>query len=261
MARQLTDEGVEVSTEGFLPAVETLGAGPGGSARTYTDIGRYRPCSKTAAGLRHLHRVRRLPVGLPHQGGVPRHQPGRLPVQNETLERRPPIEQMPIQQAMVELLVHMSLDQFTDLPVPKDYEEVALMLSRILHQLRVAAATVEDTSEATLRAYEIISRLPNQTQEEEDWQDQDLEEPGDFSEEEFQDLVDQLQAAMDQSGETQEGDDYESPDPVDYRGDFKPEMVAVAHQAAGRQRGAGRSPAHDPRDARTAPPRERRAGA
>ena len=50
-----------------------------------------------------------------------------------------------------------------------------------------------------LRAYEIISRLPNQTEdEEESWDEQDLEEPGDFNEEEFQDLVDRLQADMDQ---------------------------------------------------------------
>ena len=228
MAQQLTDEGVEVSAEGFLPVGETLEAGPGGSARTYTAIGRYlamfengRLAFDIFTVLEDCRLDYRIKLEYP---GISR---AASRVQNETLERRPPIEQMPIQQAMVELLVHMSLDQFTDLPVPKDYEEVALMLSRILHQLRAAAATVEDTSEATLRAYEIISRLPNQTQEEEDWQDQDLEEPGDFSEEEFQDLVDQLQAAMDQSGETQEGDDYESPDPVDYRGDFKPEMVQL----------------------------------
>ena len=65
---------------------------------------------------------------------------------------------------MVELLVHMSLERFTGLPVPEGYEEVAEMLSRILHQLRTAEANVEDTAEATLRAYEIISRLPNQTE-------------------------------------------------------------------------------------------------
>ena len=102
------------------------------------------------------------------------------------------------------------------------------MLSRILHELRTAEANVEDTAEATLRAYEIISRLPNQTEEEEQWDEQDLEEPGDFNEEEFQDLIDRLQADMEQRAESQEGDDsYESPEPVDYRGDFKPEMVQL----------------------------------
>ena len=98
------------------------------------------------------------------------------------------------------LLVHMSLERFTA-PVPEGYEEVAVMLSRILHNLRTAEANVEDTAEATLRAYEIISRLPNQQEEEDQWDEQDLEEPGDFNEEEFQDLVDRLQADMDQRGE------------------------------------------------------------
>jgi nitric oxide reductase activation protein len=102
------------------------------------------------------------------------------------------------------------------------------MLSTILHQLRTAEATVEDTAEATLRAYEVISRVPNEQEEDDQFEDQDLEEPGDFSEEDFQSLVDQLQAGMDSAGsEGGDGESYESPDPVDYRGDFKPEMVQL----------------------------------
>ena len=127
----------------------------------------------------------------------------------------------------MELLVHMSLEQFTGLPVPKEYEDAATMLSRILHQLRTALATVEDTGEATLRAYEIISRIQNETQPEDQWEEQDLEEPGDFSEEDLQALLDQLQAGMEASGEGGESQDYESSEPVDYRGEFKPEMVQL----------------------------------
>ncbi len=226
MARQLTDEGVEVTTEGLTPD----GGAPvaPGSARTYTDIGRYlamfengRLAFDIFTVLEDCRLDYRIKVEYP---GISR---AASRVQQETLARRPQIEEMPIQQAMVELLIHMSLERFNDLPVPKDYEDAAVMLSRILHQIRVASATVEDTSEATLRAYEIISRLPNETKEEDEWEDQDLEETGDFSEEDYQSLIDQLQAGMDQSGESQEGEDYESPDPVDYRGDFKPEMVQL----------------------------------
>ena len=226
MARQLTDEGVEVSAEGLTPA----GGAPVApvSARTYTDIGRYlamfengRLAFDIFTVLEDCRLDYRIKVEYP---GISR---AASRVQQETLARRPQIEEMPIQQVMVELLIHMSLERFNDLPVPKDYEDAAVMLSRILHQIRVAAATVEDTSEATLRAYEIISRLPNETKEEDEWENQDLEETGDFSEEDYQSLIDQLQAGMDQSGESQEGEDYESPDPVDYRGDFKPEMVQL----------------------------------
>ena len=101
-------------------------------------------------------------------------------VQTESLDGRPKIEELPLQEALVELLIHMSLEQFTDLPVPIEYQDVAIMLARILHQLRTAAATVEDTGEATLRAYEIISRLQNEAQPEDQWQNEDLEAPASF---------------------------------------------------------------------------------
>ncbi len=225
MARQLTDEGIDISIDASVPVEAPESPG---SMRAYTDIGRFLAMFENGKLAFDLFTVLedcrldyRIKVEYPGIGRAASR------VQTETLERRPQIEEMPIQQAMVELLIHMSLEQFTDLPVPKEYEEAAVMLSRILHQLRTAEAMVEDTGEATLRAYEIISRLPNQTEEEEDWEDQDLEEPGDFNEEEFQDLIDRLQADMEQSAEGQDGDSYESPDPVDYRGDFKPEMVQL----------------------------------
>ena len=148
-------------------------------------------------------------------------------VQIEARSGRPRIEELPLREALVELLIHMSLEQFTDLPVPREFQEEAEMLARILLQLRVAASNVEDTGEAVVRAYEIISRLTNQQQPEEEWEPQDLDDPGEFSEEEYQSLLDKLKAAQQASGEEGEGDPYDSPEPVDYRGDFKPEMVQL----------------------------------
>ena len=148
-------------------------------------------------------------------------------VQDEALANRPNIQEMGVQEALVELLIHMSLEQFTELPVPIEYKDAAVVLSQILHELRNAQAEVEDTAEATLRAYEIISRVTNENPPEEDWEQENLEEPGDFSEEEYESLIDQLQAGQDASGESGEGESRESPEPVDYRGDFKPEMVQL----------------------------------
>ena len=233
-ASQLMDPDVDlpaidnVLTEEVSPLA--LGMDPNGNMRTYTDIGRYLAMFENGKLAFDIFTVLedcrldyRIKVEYP---GISR---ASSRVQKETLERRPKMEEMPVQQAMVELLIHMSLEQFTDLPVVKEYEEAAQMLSRILHQLRTAEAEVEDTAEAGLRAYEIISRIPNEQEEEDEWEDQDLEEPGDFSEEEYQSLVDQLQAGMDQRGESgdESGESYESPEPVDYRGDFKPEMVQL----------------------------------
>ena len=198
-----------------------------GSMRTFTDIGRFLEIFENGrlgfdifTVLEDCRLDYRIKVEYP---GI---RIASSRVQGESLANRPKIEEMPLQQGMVELLVHMSLDQFQDLPVAKEYQEAGEMLSRILHELRNAEANVEDTAEATLRAYEIISRIPNEQEEEDEFEEQDLEEPGDFAEEDYQSLVDQLQAGMDASSDG-DGESYESPDPVDYRGDFKPEMVQL----------------------------------
>ena len=201
---------------------------PDGSARTYTDIGRFLSLfdnRQLAFDIFTVLEDCRLDFRVNVEYPGIRQAAGR--VQAEALANRPRIQDQALQQALVELLIHMSLEQFTDLPVPKEYEEAAVMLARILHELRTSQATVEDTAEATLRAYEIISRIDNETQEEDQWQEEDLEEPGDFSEEEFQELINKLQAALDAAAQGGEGESYESPDPVDYRGEFKPEMVQL----------------------------------
>ena len=163
---------MEVGPDGSQTAMESPVPDSPGSMRAYTDIGRFLALFENGKLAFDLFTVLedcrldyRIKVEYP---GISR---ASSRVQTETLDRRPDIEQMPLQQAMVELLIHMSLERFTGLPVPESYEEVAEMLSRILHQLRTAEANVEDTSEATLRAYEIITRLPNQTEDEEEWEE------------------------------------------------------------------------------------------
>ena len=145
-------------------------------------------------------------------------------VQDETLAKRPKIEGLPLQEAMLELLIHMSLEKFADLPVPGDHLDEATMLARILHQLRTANAIVEDTVEATVRAYEIISRLLNEHEPQDRWQPEDMASPEEFSEEDFDSLMEALQEGQGAPGE---GEEYDSPEAVEYRGDFKPEMVQL----------------------------------
>ncbi|WP_089943728.1 hypothetical protein [Candidatus Entotheonella palauensis] len=147
-------------------------------------------------------------------------------VQSESLSNRPKIDTLPVQEALVELLIHMSLEQFTSLPVPQVYGEAAMMLARIVHALRTPHATVEDAAEATLRAYEIISRIPNDLQPVHQWQTRDLSKPGRFSEAAYEALIADLQARA----SAEESNPYDAPEPVDYRGDFKPEMVQILTQ-------------------------------
>ena len=157
-------------------------------------------------------------------------------VQSEALETRPPIQQMPLQQAMAELLIRLSLHQVKEVPVPKAYVAEARELAALLRQVQAEDATVEDTAEATVRMYHIISQLPNEEVPPEDWQTEDLED-GTFDEQDPDDVLQQLRQQGSGEGEETE-EDYESPEDVDYRGDFKPEMV----QLLSRMRGQGDDP-------------------
>ncbi len=151
-------------------------------------------------------------------------------VQAEALASRPQIEVMPVQQALVELLIHMSLEHFRALSVPTAYTDVALMLSRIVHALCTAQATVEDTAEATLRAYELIARLPNARLPDDQWSRQDLEAPGTFSEAAYEALLEALQASHEMARGHEADDAYDAPESVDFRGNFKPQMVQLLTQ-------------------------------
>ena len=210
------------------PAPE-LGEGPGGTMRVYTDIGRFlalfedrRMAFDLFSVLEDCRLDYRIKTDYP---GIRR---PALDVQGDALAQRPQIADLPLQEALIELLVHMSLDRFAGLPVPQEYRDEAYMLARIMHRLRTIRASIEDTGEAALRAYEIISRLQNRQQPEDEFQPEDLDDPGEFSEEKYQALLDKLQAQMnEQQGEEGESDPYESPEPVEYRGDFKPEMVQL----------------------------------
>ena len=206
-----------------------MGDGPGGTMRVYTDIGRFLALfedRRMAFDLFSVLEDCRLDYRIKTDyRGIRR---PALDVQGDALTQRPRVEELPLQEALIELLVHMSLDRFEGLLVPQEYREEAYMLARIMHRLRTIRASIEDTAEASLRAYEIISRLQNQQQPEDEYQPEDLDDPGEFSEEEYEALLDKLQAQMDeQQGERGEGDPYESPEPVEYRGDFKPEMVQL----------------------------------
>jgi nitric oxide reductase activation protein len=206
-----------------------IGDGPGGTMRVYTDIGRFLALfedRRMAFDLFSVLEDCRLDYLI--KTDYPGIRRPALDVQGDALAQRPRVEELPLQEALIELLVHMSLDRFEGLLVPQEYREEAYMLARIMHRLRTIRASIEDTAEASLRAYEIISRLQNQQQPEDEYQPEDLDDPGEFSEEEYEALLDKLQAQMDeQQGEQGEGDPYESPEPVEYRGDFKPEMVQL----------------------------------
>ena len=96
----------------------------------------------------------------------------------------------------------------------------------LLRSLQQPQATVEDAAEATLRLYDLAISLPNVSAEELeglDWQPLGEE------------LFDLMHLKPEGGGESGPGrqlpqgseEGYESPQPVDFRGDFKPELVQL----------------------------------
>lgn len=144
--------------------------------------------------------------------------------ENEVERRRLPNE-MPLRQAFVENLIRASLDAPGTMVWPAPLRPLLGDALRALFALKEKGALVEDTAEATLAMYEIALKIPNIP-------------PDQLDDFEWETVTeDMMQLMMSTPGEGGEGEgqmmptgtemDYESPDQVDFRGDFKPELVQL----------------------------------
>jgi hypothetical protein len=143
--------------------------------------------------------------------------------QQSELERRPDVAQMPLRQAFVENLVRASLDGAEQIIWPSSLLPILTDAIGVIETLRQPQALVEDAAEATLRLYEIAQRIPNIAPEMmDDWEEID------------EDALQTIPMSGDSAGDSMdlqmpqgESMPYESPPPVDFRGDFKPETVQL----------------------------------
>ncbi len=149
--------------------------------------------------------------------------------QRRELDRRPEITFLPLRQAFLENLLRVSLDGGDRLVWPPDLKEYLRTGVSLLRSVQRPEAIVEDAAEITLILHDLVMRLPNRLAEElgleweamgEESLDLMMVPPGatpgrapDFSD------LPQLPQGADQA--------YESPQPVDFRGDFKPELVQL----------------------------------
>ena len=158
--------------------------------------------------------------------------------QQRSLAERSRLEELPMREALVEFMVRLSLHQETGLKAPREYAGVARRLARLVRMLMRPTATVEDSAEATARIYSMIADIPNNAIPEDEFEDVDLDE--ETPEEEPEDLEQLLQmfggegepdaTAEPGEGEPPEEEEYDSPEDVDYRGEFKPEMAQFLSQ-------------------------------
>jgi len=167
-------------------------------------------------------------------------------LQAAAAQRRRPIEQMPARQAMVENLLRASLDEAGDVRWPGDLAETMRAPLRVLGRIREEGASVQDTAAATRLLYEWISSVPNVELETQDWSDLDFESPpGEAEDGETEMLPGSGSGGLEESYMPSmpgsEERPYDSPEPVDFRGDFKPELVQLLMKLKG-ETGSGDAP-------------------
>ncbi|MFN8507532.1 MAG: VWA domain-containing protein [Dehalococcoidia bacterium] len=151
-------------------------------------------------------------------------------MQKAALEHRPDIRRMPLRTAFVENLVRASLDGASAILFPTNRQDEMAQGLGLLNAVDVDGARVEDSAEATLRLYRLAMSIPNVFEGDDDieW---DSVEPMEGMDRSMMDASGELGGG--QSGEMQPGDvgqgeeQYASPEDVDYRGDFKPELVQL----------------------------------
>jgi nitric oxide reductase NorD protein len=156
--------------------------------------------------------------------------------QRVELDRRPAVEELPLLQAFVENLVRASLGGIDRVRWPEPLSPVIEQAVGILSALGQPQAIVEDSAEATIRLYRLARQIPNILSEMMDQQWQELN----------QEMMQLMATTADALGESDidfpQGSPvpYDSPDPVEFRGDFKPEMVQLLmrlRQESGREQG------------------------
>ncbi|MGI8927627.1 MAG: nitric oxide reductase activation protein NorD [Tepidiformaceae bacterium] len=147
-------------------------------------------------------------------------------MQRAELERRPDVRQLPLRQGFVENLVRSSLDGADAVLWPRSRAEVMSQALGILQAVAGAGANVEDAAEATLRLYKMAFAIPNVIDDELDWESVEAMEGAEGMSMDAGEMGGQ--GGDPQMGDVGEGEaDYESPQEVDFRGDFKPELVEL----------------------------------
>ena len=173
-------------------------------------------------------------------------------VQDDALGSRPDMTDLPAREALIEFMIRISLGQSANLIAPKRHMEVARKLRRLIRLMQQDVAIVEDAAEATIRACAWLTEVKNEELGEDEFEnldddEEDDEQQGDDEEEDdlqgiIQAFIESMQpgeGAGDDEESAEESDDmdmgedqdYSSPQEVDYRGEFKPELSQLLSQA------------------------------
>ena len=152
-----------------------------------------------------------------------------LKVQRDSISKRPQADTLPTREVMVELLVRLSLQQHRGLPAPAGHLAEARKIASMARRVMATSATVEDSAEATLRIYAILASIPN-VEAPTDVESIDLDEGIEYEGTDDQTLLQQLAEGVGREPLSEEERDYRSSQDVEFRGEFKPQLVQLLEQ-------------------------------
>jgi nitric oxide reductase NorD protein len=154
-------------------------------------------------------------------------------MRRRTLTLRPQMIFLPAREALLEFMIRVGLGQTDGMKVPKKHAKVAREIATMVHLLAEPSATVEDAAEATLRIYARLAKIRN------DYLDEDafvLFKAGKESSSRskrssrsnrWSDVHANESSLPSLVGRERE---YLSPQGVDYRGEFRPELAQLLTQ-------------------------------
>ncbi|HSK30827.1 MAG TPA: VWA domain-containing protein [Candidatus Limnocylindria bacterium] len=170
-------------------------------------------------------------------------------MRRRTMELRQEIVLLPAREALLEFLIRLSLGQTGGTRVPRKHLKVAQELRTMLGLIGERGATVEDAAEATLRIYARLAKIKNDYLQEDEFAN--LEEGESSSRSNRSNRSGRGKSSNrsnGSSGSKRRVDDdrhdekmtlpplvgrereYLSPQGVDYRGDFRPELAQLLTQ-------------------------------
>jgi len=148
-------------------------------------------------------------------------------LRERALSLRPRTIFLPAREALVEFMARISLGQTDRLEFPRQHEKVAREIAAVIALLSEHNATVEDAGEATLRIYARLARIENRALPEDAFALMNIDREG-FDRSNRRDTF-QESTLPRMHGRDSE---YLSPQPVDYRGEFRPELAQLLTQTA-----------------------------
>jgi nitric oxide reductase NorD protein len=154
-------------------------------------------------------------------------------MRQRTLELRQECVFLPVREALLEFMIRVSLGQTAAIKVPRKQMKIAREIREMLRLISEDGATVEDAAEATLRIYTRLATVKNEY----------------LKENEFAVLAADKESSNRSNSSNRWGDrhsdseidklpeltgrerEYLSPQGVDYRGEFRPELAQSLTQA------------------------------